>query len=593
MKISFVIPVLLLCALPSQARTYIVDNANPRASDTASGDAATPLRSINAAAQKAQAGDEIVVNAGVYRETIVPARGGEQGKPIIYRAAKMGQVVVKASEVWTPQWEKVEGQTSVFRAALPTETLQSFNPFARKIKSFDGLLSRGQIFHRGQLLRELTDTQNFDGTLAWRAVEQGTAIEIHAPDGAPPEVEISTRAALFRPDLRGLGYITLRDFVFEGGANDLVTAFWKDGQNPQAGTVSTRSGHHWVLENNVIRFAKTVGLDCGSEGLGRPIDGQPAPDSVGYHLVRGNWVSDNGQAGIFGSRQIGSRFERNVIARNNTLHFDNYEEAGMKCHGFLNCVVEGNLFLDNESDGLWIDNVWQNTRVTHNAFIGNRTAGMFLEMGRGPFVVEKNVFGWSRPGFNPKNPRGDGFYAHDASEFTVRNNIMVDNANFGVYLRTVTDRQFNYFPLDVDSLKTKAVRRETVSTADIVVENNLIAGNGGVTNLRLDDATGENSVNHNWLGAPLQFQVSVFRETPTKVAKELVDKPLSLQQWYDLTGQDKASELIQARSWATLIAGERPRILVEMEKQPDGDWFAGMERDDLPYQLEIRYRDGK
>lgn len=570
-----------------QARTFVVDNQNSRANDTGDATVAQPFKTINAAARLAQAGDEIVVQAGVYRETIVPARGGEAGKPIVYRAAEPGRVVVKATEVWKPNWKKVAGRADVYRAVLPVALLTRFNPFVLPTKTFEGTISRGQIFYQGRPLAEILKEKSFvQGEMAWRTVNGGTSVELHTPDGVPRELEISTRDALFRPQLRGLGYITLRDFVFEGGANARATRFWEAGQNPQAGVVSTRTGHHWTLENNVIRYAKTLGLDCGSEQLGRVINGQPASPDAGYHLIRGNTVSDNGQAGIYGSRQIGSRFENNVIARNNTLHFFTYEEAGMKCHEFINCVVEGNLFLDNEAKGLWLDNVWAGTRLSNNAFINNRASGLFLEMGRGPCLVENNIIGWTRLDFKPKNPSGNGFYAHDASGFTVRNNIIVNNATFGVNLRTVTIRPFSIYPPDMVAFNQPRLRYEIVSTSDITVQNNVIAGNqSGITNLRFDKDVSGNVSDNNLLGAPLTFELNSFAKSKNPAPPELVGVPLDWQKWQELTGHDKASKPIEIKS--ELIRGARPIIRLEVDQPLPAAIMEIAKTEGLPYELQI------
>src|SRR5260370_1109449 len=63
--------------------TYTVDNTNPSCSDTAG----TPFCTIAAAANKAQAGDTVLVNAGTYAGTSVnPTNSGTAGSPITFTA---------------------------------------------------------------------------------------------------------------------------------------------------------------------------------------------------------------------------------------------------------------------------------------------------------------------------------------------------------------------------------------------------------------------------------------------------------------------------------------------------------------------------
>ena len=61
---------------PVFAKTYYVDQADPKASDDNPGSRALPLKTINRAAQVVQPGERVLVAAGVYRERVRPARGG-------------------------------------------------------------------------------------------------------------------------------------------------------------------------------------------------------------------------------------------------------------------------------------------------------------------------------------------------------------------------------------------------------------------------------------------------------------------------------------------------------------------------------------
>lgn len=585
-----------LCAPPCQARVYLVDNGNPAASDAGPGDAAHPCKTINAAAQKAGPGDEVLVRPGIYRETVVPARGGEEGKPIIYRAETTGKVLVKGTDPWQPTWAPVEGQPHIFRAPLPATLLEKYNPFRCVANTFEGEKVWGELFLNGAPLPDRSAGEILtNAALAWRMADAGTpnagrAIEIYAPNGPPRELEITTRASLFRPDTRGLGYIEVHGFRFEECATPSGHAFWREPNPPQAGALSTRSGHHWVIEDNVVRFASGMGLDCGREGLNRTLDGQPPPLYVGHHLIRGNIVSDNGLCGIAGSGQMDTRIENNIVERNNRRHFFALEEAGIKCHYFLNGVIEGNLVRDNEAEGIWLDNVWQGTTVQRNACIGNRTAGIFLEMGRGPCLVQNNIIGWTRPGFHQKTPRGDGFYAHDASGFIVRNNLIVHNTSFGVHLRTVAIRAYPIFPARMESFAQAPLRRETVGTSDITVEGNLVAGNrGGLINVRFDAEARNNRSNGNYFTPPAgtepRFQLNTFGRAAPTAPPDKMGVPLTLPEWRQITGNDVTSKTISAR--ATLTDAARPHISIEVGSGVPADFFPNAADKSLPFQLEI------
>jgi hypothetical protein len=90
-----------------QAATYVVDNTNPRAADTNAGTREAPLKTVNAAAQKAQAGDEVLVRPGTYREAVTLNNSGKQGQPIVLRSEVPRAAIISGSDIVT-DW-RVEG----------------------------------------------------------------------------------------------------------------------------------------------------------------------------------------------------------------------------------------------------------------------------------------------------------------------------------------------------------------------------------------------------------------------------------------------------------------------------------------------------
>lgn len=87
-------------------------------------------------------------------------------------------------------------------------------------------------------------------------------------------------------------------------ANQWDDFFWlprRQANNPspaafaQGGLLSTRSGHNWLIEHNVIRHAKTIGIDIGDEGGADPEGNQAMPWVLGNHTVRWNRIVDNGK----------------------------------------------------------------------------------------------------------------------------------------------------------------------------------------------------------------------------------------------------------------------------------------------------------
>lgn len=447
-----------------ESRTWVVDQHHPEASDEGTGTATQPFKTISRAATLATPGDTVWVKAGVYRERVTPARGGEPHRPITYQAAPGETVIVKGSEQWAPDPEPLDAAKEIYSGPLDPALFGDYNPYRIRLKRMDGNLTLGQVFIAGQPADEVDSMAALEATAnSWLVDSDAERLYIHFPPAPIPPtarpVEITVRSRTFAPHIRGLGYIQVKGFIFEHAANQFPSGFWASKDSPQAGSVSTRSGHHWVIEDNVIRYAKAIGLDCGSEGKYDLEGNQPTPEGVGYHQIRHNVISDNGCCGLAGWKQTGTTIIGNQIERNNRLGWTAPETGGIKVHRFVDGLIEGNLIRDNDAFGIWLDNVYRQSRVTRNVIVNNQGAGVFVEMGGGPILVDTNAIAYTR--------LGDGIYTHDASGVTLAHNLLYANTHFGVYMRTVSERQF-----------TKANgERQQVGTSHQRIYNNVFVDN--------------------------------------------------------------------------------------------------------------------
>ncbi len=453
-------------------------------------------RTIGEAAAKAQPGDTVLVHRGVYREHVAPERGGTAEAPLTFRAAHPGEVFVKGSDVWKPELTQ-EGE-NVYSAPVPADGAEFPNPFKRRLNAAgsdknlparpaDGELlpySLGQIFSDGVELRQsqtVSEVRRVPGS--WIISADGSRLLLHFPAGTDPKqslLEITLRDRVFAPARRGLGYIHLEGFVFEHCANQAPF--------PQLGMVSTRSGHHWTIKNNLIRHAKTVGLDVGSEywqGGKIPkttVEDQKLMRKGGHHLVTENRVTGNGLSGIAGWSCTGTVISGNIVEGNNHLSLSTYEcnweeWGGIKLHEAAGARIEGNLVRFNGAHGIWIDNGYDQARITRNVVFGNLASGVFIELGAGSVLIDNNIIANTTP-YSSTYP-GHGVYAHDASGVRVIHNLILANAGDGVYMHRVTDRKYHGKP---------------VETSDEVILNNIFYRNGGGVSLPYPGADSRNCV---------------------------------------------------------------------------------------------------
>jgi len=128
----------LLAAMPAPARAAVYHVAQTQAaSDENPGTEEKPFRTISHAAGLAQAGDVVLVQEGVYRECVRPHHSGSgPDRRITYKAVEGGRVVIKGSELFSPQWEPVvPGNANLadyVKAELPETLLEPHPELSRK-----------------------------------------------------------------------------------------------------------------------------------------------------------------------------------------------------------------------------------------------------------------------------------------------------------------------------------------------------------------------------------------------------------------------------------------------------------------------------
>lgn len=419
------IPILTLTVLAFGSRLGAAEwHVASSGDDAGTGTESAPLRSIQAAANRAQAGDVITVHAGIYREWVNPPRGGEsEARRITYRVAAGEKADIRGSEVvkgWTRAGE------GVWTVTLPESFFGGHNPYRERIRG-DWFDPRGRVHHTGAVYLEgewlieaakLADVLEPAGTGAgvgagaagvWFAEAGPERTTLWARFGsADPNaglVEINVRRAVFYPDRPGRNFITVRGFALRHAATP-----WAPPTAEQVGLIGTHWSRGWIIESNEVSHSVCSGISLGkygdrhdntsadtAEGYVKTIERALVDgwnrETIGHHVVRGNWVHHCEQAGVVGS--LGAAFSRvtgNVI---HDIHvrrlFSGAEMAGIKFHAAIDAVIERN-HIYRTVRGLWLDWMAQGTRVSGNLFHDNAAEDLFMEVNHGPFVVDNNLF---------------------------------------------------------------------------------------------------------------------------------------------------------------------------------------------------------
>ena len=119
---SCALAVLVLAPLAAlQAAEFHVA---PTGNDTSPGTEQNPLRTIQAAVDRMQAGDVCLIQAGTYREAVKIEKSGSLGRTLRLQATPGEKVILDGSETVTGKWEKYQG--NIYKIKQPKGIQQVF-----------------------------------------------------------------------------------------------------------------------------------------------------------------------------------------------------------------------------------------------------------------------------------------------------------------------------------------------------------------------------------------------------------------------------------------------------------------------------------
>ena len=465
------------------SKTYYVDGSLPAADDAGPGTKERPFRTIGKAADVVQAGERVVIAAGIYREVVRPSRGGEgPDRMISYEAAEGAKVIVRGSAVLKDGWRANTAgqgrggggpQPRTWDVDMDGSWFNGYNPFGmvnipqqrwqymnRMSINVHNILVpytrvRGMMFVDGKPLDQVrVASEMFGRDPTWVGprgqpysaelfgeigggqgkyfVDQnGLSLRVRMPNDESPDahlVEVTTKAQVFAP-ARGLGYIRVKGITFEHAGNNFPF--------PQTGMVSTNGGHHWIIEDNTFQWANSICLSVGGGG---------GPGGVTTsHIIRRNTMRYCGLSGLTGMGTSNLLVEDNLvewIGWQDAEHMS--ESAGIKFHNARNLLLRNNVIRHmRHASGIWLDVGNINTRITGNVFTDILTAhaGIWVEASHEQNQVDTNLIVGVREAEKLTPPEvetggGSGFYVLGTDKLVVANNLVANATRTGVHFRT-------------------------------------------------------------------------------------------------------------------------------------------------------------
>ncbi len=369
-------------------------------SDSNSGSSASPLKTIQAAVNKANVnnqksiGTRIVVNAGVYRETVlVDPVNGQTSVPLTIEAATTGTAIISGAEEingWSPDPQYAGAYVANWTPAQSTCALPGGWPAVQEIA-----LHTEMVFVNGVPMTQVLSYSDLKPGTFFVDTAAG-ALHVFTPAGVDPStatIEAGTRAKTL--GIVGRTNIVLRGLALTHAANCVNTA---------AATITSSS-------NVLVDSIQATWNNWGGLGV----------FSSTNVTVQNSIGSYNGAVGFLGTK------DQSTLYTNNETDYNNWRGAqgslydwamgGTKLFQMRTTTVLNHSSYNNQAQGLWFDTDNKNITINNATLVGSYNAALQIERNEGPILLENSHLCSSGSGVNVLTTEG----------LTANNNVFYNN----------------------------------------------------------------------------------------------------------------------------------------------------------------------
>ena len=419
MRLASVFSALSLAALAiagpaARSQANVVENQTSvlyvdaqKGSDSNSGTSSYPLKTIQAAVNKANTnnqkkiGTKVIVNAGVYRETVnINPVSNQTTVPLTIQAAVTGTAIISGSNVlgsWAPDSSYSSAYSTSWHPAVGTCSLPSGWP-----SGFSSIvLHTEMIFVNGvPMTQVLSHSQLRAGTFYIN--ESTGTLSVWGPSGIDirsAKVEAATRQKTV--SIVGRSNVVLRGLVLTQAASCI---------NTSGATVTTSSN---VLVDSVQTNWNSWG------GL--------SVNSSNYVTVKNSIANYNGGVGFQGCKGQNILFSFNESDYNNwrgaQAAFYDWAMGGTKFFDMRSTTVQNHFSYNNQGQGLWFDTDNKNITIDDATLVGNLGPALQIERNEGPVTLQNSHL----------CSNGVGVNLLTSEQVKIQNNVLYNNGATNKY----------------------------------------------------------------------------------------------------------------------------------------------------------------
>ena len=500
-------------------------------SDSNSGAASSPLKTIQAAVNKANInnqksiGTRIIVDAGIYRETVnVDPVTGMTSAPLTIQAAANGTAVIAASDIltgWSADPQYSSAYVANWTPAQSTCALPSGWPAVQEIA-----LHTEMLFVNGIAMTQVLNYSDLKPGTFFVNTSDGT-VHVWPPAGADPSaatIEVASRAKTI--SIVGRSNVVLRGLAFEHAANCI---------NTSSATVTSSS--NVLIDSIQANWNSWGGLSIS------------ASSNI---TVQNSRASYNGGVGFQGTKDQAALYTGDEADYNNwrgaqaTLY--NWASAGAKFFQMRTTSVQGFSSYNNQAQGLWFDTDNQNITINNATLVGSYEAALQLERSEGPITLENSHLCSSGVGVNVLTTEG----------LTVNNNVFYNNG--------ATNKYEAQFYLAGSAGGISITNWQTGEVYDLFTTGTTMSGNAFIDGLPGQYVFGTYLSGTDWsdFTSTLKSNDNTWYDPSTASAFRIVNgKNVNLAGWQTATGADYNS------SWGAPTASPAAACTAPASSYPD------------------------
>lgn len=397
--------IVAVAGIRVNAQAHVVENQTTliyvdatSGSDSNSGTISSPFKTIQAAINKANTynrasvGTKVIINPGVYRESVAIGNNNTTSATLTVQAATTGTAVIAGSDVltgWTQQSPTVYSTAwtaSSGACSIPSSWPADFAPIGRRTEMVivDGV-PLTQVMSRADLV---PGTFFVDATTSTMFVSPSSSTNM-----ATAVVEAARRSQTL--SVSGRSNIVLRGLVFRHAANCM-----------NASSAAVNSSNNVLVDQIQANWNNWIGFGVfGSTNV----------------TVQNSVANYNGGLGFSGTKDQATLFNFNESDYNNwrgaqAAYYD-WAMGGTKFFQMRTTTVTNHFSYNNLAEGLWFDTDNRDILIDNATLSGNVQAGLQIERNEGPITLQNSLLCYS----------GQGANVLTSENVTIKNNTFYNN----------------------------------------------------------------------------------------------------------------------------------------------------------------------